>query len=170
MRTVVRLILTAVIATAPIPAVAGAPKPAALGTIEHMPAELTVVGVDGSERRYNPAELEKMPTYSLRTTTPWRSEPAEFEGVLLTDILAANGLSDAAAINVSAENDYTITIPRAAWEELQILVATRVDGKPHTRRDRGPIQFVIDAETYAASALAREDYLVWMASRIEAVR
>ncbi len=145
------------------------PRPRTLAPMDHAPAELTVAGPDGSERVYTPALLEELPTYALRTTTPWREVPAEFEGILLTDLLAANGLDSAEAITVLAENEYAVTIPRAAWEALNILVATRVDGAPHSRRARGPIQFVVAMDTYQASPIAREDYLVWMAARIEPV-
>lgn len=149
---------------------AAAPRPVTLDSIAHASAELTVIGTDGTEARYDPAALEALPTYSLTTTTPWREAPATFEGVLLTDLLAAHGLSEVEAILVTAENDYAVTIPRAVWEELDILVATRVDGQAHTRRARGPIQFVIDMDAYTASEIAREDYMVWMAARIEAAR
>ena len=75
---------------------------------------------------------------------------------------------DAEAITVTAENDFEVTIPREIWTELDVLVATRVDGAPHSRRARGPIQFVIEMDSYAASRVVREDHLVWMAARIEA--
>lgn len=167
MRNIIFCVLAACLAAAPL---AAAPRPVALDAIDHTAAELIVVGTDGAEATYDPATLERMPTYSLTTTTPWRSEPAVFEGVLLTDLLAAHGLSDIDAIEVTAENDYSVTIPRAVWEEFSILVATRVDGRAHSRRARGPIQFVIDMDAYSASANAREDYLVWMAARIEPAR
>lgn len=167
MKNIVACLLAACLSAAPL---AAAPRPVTLESMSHMQAELIVVGSDGAETLYDPAALERLPTYSLTTTTPWRSEPATFEGVLLTDLLAAHGLAEVDAITVTAENDYAVTIPRAVWEEFQILVATRVDGRPHTRRARGPIQFVIDMEAYAASPAAREDYLVWMAARIEPAR
>lgn len=146
-----------------------APVPVVLEPVRHSPAELTVVDPDGGATLYTPASLEAFPAYRLRTTTPWRPEAASFEGVLLTDILAAHGLSDASAILVTAENDFTATIPRALWEAVDILVATRVDGRPHSRRARGPIQFVIHMDEYSQHPLTREEHLVWMAARIEAI-
>ncbi|WP_227269632.1 hypothetical protein [Roseobacter weihaiensis] len=136
--------------------------------MQHVPAKVTVVRPDGSEMHYSSAQLEDLPTYSLKTTTPWRQEPAMFEGILLKDLLEANGLGDVEAIKVTAENDYQVMIPRSIWQETDVLVATRVDGKPHSRRARGPIQFVIDMEGYKALEVASEDHLVWMVSKIEA--
>lgn len=139
-----------------------------LEPVTHVDAALVVVGNDGTEHRYSPAELEQFTTYSLTTRTPWRDEPAEFQGVLLADVLAANGLDSVSSIAVLAENDYRTVIERAVWEEVDILVATRVDGRPHSRRARGPIQFVIDMDAFNASELTSESNLVWMAARIEA--
>lgn len=138
-----------------------------LAPISHVEATLVVVGANGSERAYTPADLEALPTYSLTTSTPWRDEPAEFEGVLLADLLAVNGLNTVESIAVTAENDYKTVIERPLWETVDILVATRVDGRAHSRRARGPIQFVIDMSTFNASDLTSESNLVWMAARIE---
>ena len=73
-----------------------------------------------------------------------------------------------AAIRVVAENDYAVTIPRAVWEASPLLVATRVDGAAHSRRARGPIQFVFDMAAYEASEVITESHWVWSAARIEA--
>ena len=104
------------------------------------------------------------------TTTPWREQPADFAGVMLSDLLAAHGLDQAAEIRVTAENDYSTTMSRELLSSVPVLVATRVDGKAHSRRQRGPIQFIIDADDYSASPLTSESNFVWMAARIEAAR
>lgn len=146
---------------------AGEPVPVKLDPIDHEEAVLVIVGSDGTSATYTPEDLETFSTYSMTTTTPWREKEADFEGVLLSDLLAKHGLDGVDSILVTAENDYTTTMERALLDSVQILVATRVDGKPHSRRARGPIQFVIDSQAYAASDLTSESNFVWMASRIE---
>lgn len=143
-------------------------EPITLDPIAHADAELLVIGRDGTELRYSPDALETLDTYRVSTTTPWREEPAVFDGVLLRDVLEASGLDAVNEIRVIAENDFATTIPRVVWETVPILVATRVDGKAHSRRARGPIQFIIPMEDYMSSAVATEAHLVWMAARIEA--
>ena len=138
-----------------------------LPPIAHAQATLVVVGANGQEQAYSPADLEGFPTFRLTTATPWRDEPAEFDGVLLREVLAANGLDQVDAIVVTAENDYRTVIEREVFETMDILVATRVDGRAHSRRLRGPIQFVIDKEAFEASDKTSESNLVWMAARIE---
>jgi len=56
------------------------------------------------------------------------------------------------------------------WKRWPILLATRVNGKAHTRRKRGPIQFVLPMSDDAA--IGQDHYQnnwVWMAARIEAI-
>ena len=163
------LAFAAAIFLAPLPVKAEPFSEVQLEPISHSEAVLVIVGENGAEMAYSPAELEqRMQTYSLTTTTPWREEPAEFAGVLLTELLNANGLGAVGAIVVTAENDYSTVIDRALLDSVPILVATRVDGKAHSRRARGPIQFVLDMDTYTSSELTEESNYVWMAARIEA--
>ena len=77
-------------------------------------------------------------------------------------------MEDISELRIVAENDFAITMPREVWESIPILVATRVDGQAHTRRERGPIQFVMPMDLYESADNLREGYWVWMAARIEA--
>ncbi|MGX9357341.1 hypothetical protein ACS3SW_19845 [Roseobacteraceae bacterium S113] len=155
------------LAAVAIPALSSALSPVELAPINHADAALVVVSPNGEETSYTPAELESFATYSMTTTTPWREEPAQFEGVLLSDILAMHGLDAVTSIQVTAENDYTTTLERELLDSVTIMVATRVDGRPHSRRARGPIQFVIDSDAFSSSELTSESNFVWMAARIE---
>jgi hypothetical protein len=104
------------------------------------------------------------------TTTPWRSEETVFEGGLLQDLLRKHGLDQVGAIRVVAENEFESILESAVWEAAPILLATRVEGRPHSRRARGPIQFVVSMEDYDGSRVIEERHLVWMAARIEPIR
>ena len=151
-------------------AVWAAPKPVTLDPVVHQDAELEIHLKDGSVARYTPAELETLPTYQMTTTTPWRAEPATFEGVLLSDLLERHGLLGVDEITITAENDFSSQMERDVWLSAPILVATRVNGQPHSRRARGPIQFVVSAEDLQSLSLFEESHLVWMAARIEAAQ
>lgn len=132
-------------------------------------AELTVKSGE-RDFSFSPAELEELGTYTITTDTPWRETPAEFVGIRLTDLLDATGLQDASALRVIAENDYAITMDRDVWMNHDLLIATRVDGRGHTRRARGPIQFVFNmSENPATADQDFQSNWVWMAARIEAV-
>lgn len=138
-----------------------------LAPAEHPPATLTVLDQRGVEHVYTQADLERLPTYRMVTTTPWRPEPAAFEGILLSDLLGRHGLADMREIRVIAENEYTTTVEREVWTDTPLLIATRVDGIPHSRRARGPIQFVVEDIDHRRLGHVEERHFVWMASRIE---
>ena len=140
----------------------------ALADLAHSQASLEVRDAAGVATVYAPKDLERLPTYRLATTTPWREEPAVFEGVLLRELLQAHGLADVPKIRVVAENDFVSVLERAVWEDGQVLIATRVNGRPHSRRVRGPFQFVVDADLYATSDVLSEGHLVWSVALIEA--
>lgn len=161
------IISSVVLAGFAMPAWAG-PEAVDLQPIRHANAQLVVAGPDG-ENAYSPSELEAMGASRMVTVTPWREQPAEFDGILLTDLLDANGLSEADSIRVIAENDYAVVIPSEVWKQWPILVATRVNGKAHSRRERGPIQFVLPmSDEPEAGASGNGRNWVWMAARIEA--
>lgn len=145
---------------------AGNFEPVVLPAIEHQTALLTVIDAEGVAHTYSPAQLETFPTYSLTTTTPWRDEAAEFEGILLSDLLAAHDIQDVATIEVVAENDFISVFDAEVWQTGAFLIATRVNGDAHSRRLRGPIQFVVDSGTYQSATQINESHLVWMAATI----
>ena len=116
---------------------AGSLERTTLDPMDHNAAQLTVVGPEAT-MIYSPADLEAMETYRMVTHTPWREAPAAFDGVLLRDLLIANGMEGISELRIVAENDFAITMPREVWETIPILVATRVDGQAHTRPRKGP--------------------------------
>ncbi|MEM9063352.1 MAG: molybdopterin-dependent oxidoreductase [Pseudomonadota bacterium] len=149
---------------------AQAMEPVSVDDVRFANASLTVATATG-ETGYTPAELEAFGTYAVNTVTPWRETAAEFVGIRLRDVLDAHGLTDASAIRVVAENDYAVTIPNEVWTEHDLLIATRVDGRAHNRRARGPLQFVFNmSEDARTGAKAFESNWVWMAARIEPVQ
>ena len=143
--------------------------PVELEQVRHQNASLVVVGADG-ENEYNAAQLEALGSYRMVTRTPWRDQETAFDGALLNDVLRENGLDGARAIRVIAENGYATEIEAEVWKNYPILLATRVNGRPHSRRARGPIQFVLplsDSPEVAADGQMKN--WVWMAARIEPV-
>ncbi len=143
--------------------------PVELESVRHQAATLVVAGTKG-EVSYDQSSLEALGAMRMSTITPWREDMADFDGVLLEDVLSANGLSDANRIRVTAENGYATEIESAIWKNFPVLLATRVNGRAHSRRARGPIQFVLPMST--SPEVGGDGFLrswVWMAARIEAV-
>ena len=149
------------------PVLADGPERVALQPVQFAEATLVVIDSAGTETVYTPADIEALGTYRMVTATPWRETPAVFDGGLLQDLLTRHGLDGVPAIRVIAENEFESILEREVWQAAPVLLATRVDGSPHSRRTRGPIQFVVSMEDYNDSDVIAERHLVWMASRIE---
>jgi hypothetical protein len=112
------------------------------------------------------ALLDGLPRHSFATSTIWTEGVDTYEGVLLSDLLAAVG---ATGTNVMAKalNDYEITFPVAEATSEGPLLAYRTNGKPMSVREKGPIWLIFpyDAveafrteQTYARS--------IWQLDRI----
>lgn len=140
-------------------------EPVALTPMETGDGHLRVIAADGTEIVYSTADLEGLPTYAIETTTPWEPEPVRFEGVLLADLLARHGLSEV-DIEVLAENDYITAIEAEVTATGDFMIATRIDGRPLSRRERGPLLFVVPSTSLVEGGLVTESHLVWMAAEI----
>ncbi|MCA8879840.1 MAG: molybdopterin-dependent oxidoreductase [Rhodobacteraceae bacterium] len=85
--------------------------------------------------------LEALPQHTTTTKTPWFEGETTFTGPLLSDVMAAvAGSGD--IIKVSALNDYTAEIPISDVKDYPVILATRIDGKRISVRDKGPL-FVV---------------------------
>lgn len=91
--------------------------------------------------RFDMDMLNSLPQQTIRTRTPWYSGTSEFTGPLLVDVLALVEPTGT-LIKARALNDYSVTIPVSDASNHHIVLATRLNGKPMSVRDKGPI-FVI---------------------------
>jgi len=91
--------------------------------------------------RFDMAMLNALPQRTIRTRTPWYPGITEFTGPLLADVLA---LADArgTVIRATALNDYSIVIPVSDANDHQVVLATLLNGKPMSIRDKGPVFIV----------------------------
>ena len=87
------------------------------------------------------ADLDALPQHSFTTSTIWTDEAAVFSGVPLKSLLETVG-AEGDAVEMIALNDYKVTMSVAELEDTAPLVATRMDGKPMSVRDKGPYWLV----------------------------
>ena len=80
----------------------------------------------------------------LRTGTDWTDGVGVFKGPLARNVLEAAGIDPAkvTTIHATAANDYTVEIPAADFAKYDVILATEIDGKRLTLRDKGPIWIV----------------------------
>jgi hypothetical protein len=87
------------------------------------------------------AVLEALSQESYVTATVWTDGAHRFSGVLLAVFLDWLGASDC-GVEIVALDGYVITIPAGDIAAEAPLLATRIDGSPISRRDRGPVWLV----------------------------
>jgi hypothetical protein len=87
------------------------------------------------------AMLAALPSKTTTTDTPWYPTKTRFEGPLgaaLLDLVGATGTT----LRVTALNDYAVEIPVSDFRKWPVILATKINDKPISVREKGPI-FVI---------------------------
>lgn len=122
---------------------------------------------DTTHTDFDMAALERLPQVSYTTATPWYSQPTKFTGPLLRDVLAAAGAQGARLVAV-ALNDYKVDMPLAEAVGNGAVVALRLNDKPMSVRDKGPLFVVFNYDSKAE--LRSERYYnrsIWQLRRLQ---
>jgi hypothetical protein len=110
--------------------------------------------------------LDALPQRVTKATTPWYTGEHEFSGVIISDLLDYLGASGE-SVTFTALNDYASEIPIAELEDLPVILATRVDGKKLSVRDKGPLfviyPFDLDSTLYNEVIFGRS---VWQVASV----
>ena len=137
----------------------------------------TILTVTGAVSEKNTPEgaafdremLEKLPGREAAMTTPWIPGKPSFSGPLLREILKAAGAKGKTLV-VTALNDYSAEVPMEDAETLDTILAMKLDGKPMSVRDKGPLMLVYpfdkDKDLYNETYFNRS---VWQIKDIEVV-
>lgn len=107
---------------------------------------LTITGNIGNTNAPGRAEfdlemLERLGLSKLTTWTPWTEGQIAFEGVLARRLLEAID-ARGTEVDATALNEYACSIPIEDFHKYDVLLATRVNGRPLRVRDKGPIWIV----------------------------
>ncbi len=98
----------------------------------------TTLGPDAT-KEFSRSELKEMAQTSYQTTTEWTDGSPTFSGPLAREVIAYVGLGEATTAIMTAANDYSIEIPIEEFMKYDVILATSVDGKRLSLRDKGPI-------------------------------
>jgi hypothetical protein len=111
--------------------------------------------------------LEALAGRTREMETPWTKGKISFTGPFLRSILAAAG-AHGSRLRVVALNDYAADVPMEDATKLDTILATRMDGKLMSVREKGPLFMIYPFDTDAA--LFNEKYFsrsVWQIKQIE---
>lgn len=124
------------------------------------------VEAKGVETVYSVEELEKLGLSTVRTSTTWTDGTPVFEGVLMSDIAKAHGVSGG-TVMVTAINDYQAEIPVAEILAFPVLLATRMNGERMSVRDKGPFWIIYPRDEFPEFADERHNFKwVWQVKEL----
>jgi hypothetical protein len=125
---------------------------------------------DGQERVVSISDLEKLPLHKASFDTKWDLE-GDFVGVKLSDLLSHVGITSFKRLYVVASNDYKITIENNDPGIENVILASRINGKPFVLDNKGPF-FIIwpdQAEDLFAGKVTATKW-IWGAIEIQKIR
>ena len=88
--------------------------------------------------RFDRAMLQDLQQGSITTATPWLEGAHDFSGTLGAALLDAVG-AQGATLRVVVLNDYAATVPASDLRDLNVVLATHLDGQVMSVRDKGPL-------------------------------
>lgn len=109
-------------------------------------------------------QIAQLPHTIIRTTTPWTKGVTEFEGVLLRDLLGDDRHHD---IDVIAMNAYTARIPVSDINQIDVILAYKVNGAYPSIRQKGPYWVIYPRDNLPE--MSEQDLnmrMVWQVQRI----
>lgn len=116
---------------------------------------------------FDMAALERLPQLSFTTATPWYGQPTRFSGPLLREVLGAAGVAGTRLVAV-ALNDYKVEMPLEDATRHNAIVALRMNDRPMSVRDKGPLFVVFNYDS--AAELRSERYYnrsIWQLRRLQ---
>lgn len=116
---------------------------------------------------FDQAMLDALEGRDATVPTPWAPQPTRFAGPYLRAVLEAAGAKGTRLV-VRALNDYSAEVPVSDATEYATILASKMDGRPMSVRDKGPLMVVYPFDLNPG--LYNERYFtrsVWQVSDIE---
>lgn len=129
------------------------------GSLEHPNA--------GPDAVFDLPMLEALAGRTAAMNTPWTEGRTTFSGPLLSSVLDAAG-AHGKTLKLMALNDYSADVPMEDASTLKTILATRLNGKLMSVRDKGPLFMIYPFDTNPE--LFNEKYFsrsVWQIQSIE---
>lgn len=96
---------------------------------------------DDGKARFTLAELKAIGVTTLRTSSNWTNGVVTFEGVLVRSLMEKVG-AKGTAVTARAIDEYFSEIPMQDFTDYDVILAYALNGKPLSRRDKGPLWVV----------------------------
>lgn len=115
-------------------------------------------------------DLDALDQTEVVTSNDYVEGKHSFSGPLLREIFGAAAPKMGESIKLTALNDYAVTIPADDALKYDVILATTVDGKRMSVRDKGPIWVIYPMDDFPElRAPVYNDRLIWQLSKVELV-
>ncbi|OKH19943.1 molybdopterin-dependent oxidoreductase [[Limnothrix rosea] IAM M-220] len=129
---------------------------------------LTVTGKiqavnQGDQLQFDRPTIEKLQLIQYEIFDLFERKNVTFEGVLLNDLMDLWQIKpDATSLEITALNDYTITVPIQTTREIPILFALKQNGVYLERNYRGPAMLIVPPFNEKPEIkIPRQDFWIW---------
>ncbi len=119
---------------------------------------LTIHG--DAEISYTREQLAALPRHVITQTTEYTDGETTFAGPLARDVV--DPPAGATVAVMTAVNDYSVEIPVEDLDRYDVILALEMNGKPLSRRDKGPVWVMYPlADTDPAQRAVFDNRLIW---------
>ncbi len=105
--------------------------------------------------------------HTVETYNPWEKRTEVYTGIWVSDLIKTYG-QGTTSLKLTAIDDYQVTLNNEEWQNLRILLATKVNGQYIDVKNKGPMRVVFP--DYDAANKHYELSLpkwLWMIKRLE---
>jgi hypothetical protein len=115
-------------------------------------------------------DLRNLPQTTIETENEFTDGRVAYRGPLVREVLERLALDQADTIRFTAVNDYYVDVPTSDFMRFDAILALEADGKPLSRRDKGPIWLMYPISDHEAlQAPIYVNRLIWQIYRIESL-
>lgn len=123
---------------------------ACIGSITFSQIVLTVAAESGKvEKTFTLKELRALKQVDVHTGNEFIDGMRDFRGPLAREVLKLSGGADATTVRLTAANDYQVEFPAAELRKYNVILALSMDGKPLSKRGKGPIWMIYPMSDHA---------------------
>ena len=123
---------------------------------------------EGVSKRITVADIEALGMQEMQSYNPYELAENLYSGVWLHEIVAAFGSPDVISVRTIAIDDYQVVFTKKEWEEIRILVSTRMDGEIIRFDTKGPMRIVFpDFDPSMSVYQETRPKWMWMITKIE---
>ncbi len=98
-------------------------------------------GGDDGKARFTLAELKAIGVTTYKTSSHWTDGVMTYEGVLVRSLMEKLG-ARGTTVTARAIDEYFSEIPMQDFMDYDVILAFAMNGKPLSRRDKGPLWVV----------------------------